>query len=147
MVTEDRLISAQTKETFSPLINKIFQFFPRPLCSACSSLKVSYKSQGTSCPKNSEFGHINDPLGLILRKPWYNKQTFSTHFHFQTLTLNSFEINYISVKHRWLLKAELIRKIKCINKQSRLLVRNLNRIWPIGSFLCPNSELYRHDVP
>ena len=27
MVTEDRLISVQTKETFSPLINKFFQFF------------------------------------------------------------------------------------------------------------------------
>ena len=26
-------------------------------------------------------------------------------------------------------------------------MRNLDRIWPIGSLLCRNSELCRHDVP
>ena len=64
MVTEDRLISAQTKETFSPLISKFFQFFSQLMCSACSSLQVgefgahhAYKGQnlGTKVTLSAKF--------------------------------------------------------------------------------------------
>ena len=33
MVTEDRLISVQTKETISTLINKFFEILSEPMCS------------------------------------------------------------------------------------------------------------------
>ena len=41
------------------------------------------------------------------------------------------------------MKAELIRKFKCINQYSDLLVRNRDRIWPIGPLSRSKSELYR----